>query len=110
MAGGKNLVGLDVGSTHLKVAQIREGRTRHKLLNFGIKPLPPETIVDRHIMNAQSVTDAVRELFSEKKIRLRDSKRSLEPCTMTDLRVIFLSRTAAVKACLRMLLNRDLKH
>ncbi len=72
MAGGKNLVGLDIGSTHLKVAQIREGRARHKLLNFGIKPLPPETIVDRHIMNSQSVVDAIKELFAEKKIRQKD--------------------------------------
>jgi type IV pilus assembly protein PilM len=72
MAGGSNLVGLDIGSTHLKVSLIKEGRTRHRLVNFGIKPLPQETIVDRHIMNAQAVVDALKELFSEKKLRRKD--------------------------------------
>lgn len=72
MAGGKNLVGLDIGSTHLKVAQIKEGRSKHKLLNFGIKALPPETIVDRHIMNAQAVTDSIKALWAEKKVKSKD--------------------------------------
>ena len=67
-----NLVGLDIGSAYLKVAHIKEGRPKHKLLNFGIRPIPPETIVDRHIMNAQTVVDAIKELFTEKKIHTKD--------------------------------------
>ncbi len=72
MASGSNLIGLDIGSTHLKVAHIKEGRTRHKLINFGIKALPPETIVDRHIMNAQAVVTSLKQLWAEKKVRSKD--------------------------------------
>jgi type IV pilus assembly protein PilM len=72
MLGTNNLVGLDIGSTCLKVSQIKEGRSRSKLVNFGIKPLPAETIVDRHIMNSQAVVETLRQLWSEKKLRTKD--------------------------------------
>ena len=72
MTGGSNLVGLDIGSTYIKVAQVKEGRSKAKLVGFGLKPLPPETIVDRQIMNSQVVAKTIKDLFAEKKIRQKD--------------------------------------
>ncbi len=72
MAGGSNLVGLDIGSTYIKVAQVKEGRSKAKLVGFGLKPLPPETIVDRQIMNSKDVAKAIRELWAEKKIKQKE--------------------------------------
>ena len=45
MAKGKLAIGLDIGSTSVKMIQLKESRRRgeavYSLLNFGMKPLPP---------------------------------------------------------------------
>ena len=42
----KNCIGLDLGSSAVKVTQIKKSRSGFQLLNFGIEPVPPDTIVD----------------------------------------------------------------
>ena len=50
---GKNLVGVDIGTSSIKVCEISEDRKGNRaLVRFGYHPLPPQTIVDGHIMNA----------------------------------------------------------
>ena len=71
MAKG-NLIGLDIGSSSVKVCQLKESRRSYQLQCFGIIPLPPEAIVDGSIMNQSAVVDAVRELFASQKIKMRD--------------------------------------
>lgn len=72
MFGSKNLVGLDIGSSSIKVAQLKKKKNNHVLQGFGIKPIPPESIVDRHIMDTPAVVDAIKGLFAERKIKDRD--------------------------------------
>lgn len=71
MAKG-NLIGLDIGSSSVKVCQLKESRRSYQLQCFGIIPLPPEAIVDGSIMNQSAVVDAVRELIASQKIKVRD--------------------------------------
>ena len=56
----KNCIALDLGSSAVKVMQIKKGRTGFQLLNFGIEPVPPDTIVDGAILNHSGVVEAVR--------------------------------------------------
>ncbi len=67
---GKNLVGVDIGSSSIKVCEIKEGRggTR-KLVRFGYHPLPPDTIVDGHIINASAVVEGLEKLFHKSRRR-----------------------------------------
>ena len=58
----KNCIGLDLGSSTVKVTQVKKGRSGFQLLNFGIEPVPPDTIVDGAILNHSGVVDAVRAL------------------------------------------------
>ena len=53
MSEGKNLVGVDIGSSAIKVSQLREGRKGHDLVRLAFTPLPPQSIVDGHVMNSQ---------------------------------------------------------
>ncbi|MEM6958301.1 MAG: type IV pilus assembly protein PilM [Myxococcota bacterium] len=66
---GKNLVGVDIGSTSIKVCEIREKRGRRKLVRFGYHDLPPETIVDGHIINPGAVVEGLDKLFHKAKRR-----------------------------------------
>ncbi|MEM6961942.1 MAG: type IV pilus assembly protein PilM [Myxococcota bacterium] len=67
---GKNLVGVDIGSSSIKVCEVREGRGGARALTrFGFHPLPAETIVDGHIINSGAVVEGLEKLFHKSKRR-----------------------------------------
>src|SRR6478672_5465519 len=68
----KNCIGLDLGSSSVKVTQVKRGRGGFQLVNFGIEPIPPDTIVDGAILNHSGVVDAVRALFDRLKIKQKE--------------------------------------
>ena len=73
----KTLVGVDIGSSSIKVAQLRESRKGLGLLRLGYTPLPPQTIVDGHVMNSQAVIEALGRVFAEAKIKQREVALSI---------------------------------
>ena len=77
MSEGKNLVGVDIGSSSIKVCQLKEGRKGYGLVRAGYAPLPPQSIVDGHVMNAQAVTEGLEKVFSEAKIRQKEVALSI---------------------------------
>jgi type IV pilus assembly protein PilM len=68
----KTCVGLDIGSSSVKVVQLREAGKGFRLVNFGIEPLPAQTIVDGSIMNQTAVVDAIRSLKNALKLKTRE--------------------------------------
>ncbi len=52
MAEGKNLVGVDIGTSSIKVVQVKESRRGYQLQRLGYAPLPPQTIVDGQVMDS----------------------------------------------------------
>jgi len=69
MLGSENLVGLDIGTSSVKVSKLRKKKDKYILTDFGIKAIPPESIVDQHIMNSEVVTGVIKSLFTERKIK-----------------------------------------
>jgi type IV pilus assembly protein PilM len=65
----RQLVGLDIGSSAIKVAQLKESKGRYSLHKFGVKPLEPEVIVDGTVMDEGRVVSAIRELFEEVNVK-----------------------------------------
>jgi type IV pilus assembly protein PilM len=72
MAEGKNLVGVDIGASSIKVVQLREARKKLQVVRWGIAPLPPQTIIDGHVMNSGVVTEALARIFQDGKIQQKD--------------------------------------
>lgn len=72
MADGRNLVGVDIGASSIKVVQLREARKRLTVVKYGVMPLPPQTIVDGHIMNRAAVIDGLAMIWNQQKIPQRD--------------------------------------
>lgn len=76
MAKGKLALGLDIGSTGVKMIQLKEQRRRgqvgYSLVSFGMKPLPPEAIVDGALMNSTAIVQAIQELMGELKIKQKE--------------------------------------
>ncbi|MDF0676227.1 MAG: type IV pilus assembly protein PilM [Nitrospira sp.] len=65
----RQLVGLDIGSSAIKVAQLKESKGRYFLQKFGVKPLEPEVIVDGTVMDEGRVISAIGELFEEANVK-----------------------------------------
>ncbi len=61
----KQLVGLDIGSSAIKLVQLKESKGRYILQKLGVKPLEAEVIVDGTVMDESRVVSAIRELFDE---------------------------------------------
>jgi type IV pilus assembly protein PilM len=68
----KNCIGLDIGSSSVKVVQIKETSKGLQLVNFGFEPLPSQTIVDGAIMNQGAVVEAIRTLRDSLGIKGKD--------------------------------------
>ena len=70
MSEGKHLVGVDIGSSSIKVCELKEGRKgARSLVRFGYHPLPRETIVDGHVINSAAVVEGLDKLFHKQKNR-----------------------------------------
>ncbi len=72
MAKGKLAVGLDIGSSSVKLVQLAERRGAFALHAFGAAPLPPEAIVDGALMNSSAIVQAIQELVARQKLKVRD--------------------------------------
>jgi type IV pilus assembly protein PilM len=68
----RSCVGLDIGSSSIKVVSVKGGKRGLALNTFGIEALPPQTIVDGTIMNQSAVVDAIRSLWDRLRIRQKD--------------------------------------
>lgn len=70
MSEGKNLVGVDIGSSSIKVCELKEARKGARtIVRFGFHPLPPQTIVDGHIINRSAVVEGLEKLFHKQRAR-----------------------------------------
>ncbi len=72
MAEGKNLVGVDIGASSIKVAQLKETRKKLQVARWGFALLAPQTIIDGHVMNSSAVTEALLKIFHDQKITQKD--------------------------------------
>src|SRR5260370_17785575 len=67
--GKKNPIGLDIGSSSVKVVEIRRKGGTLQLLNLGYENLQTDTIVDGQIMELNNVSNVISNIFSEHQIR-----------------------------------------
>lgn len=72
MGEGKNLVGVDIGSTSIKVCELKQGRKGLSLVKLGYAPLAPQVIVDGQVMDASAVSEALQRIFKDSKINRKE--------------------------------------
>jgi type IV pilus assembly protein PilM len=63
----KTIVGLDIGSSAVKAVELKAAGKGYKVAAYGAEPVPPEAIVDGAIIDAASVSSAIRRLFDGNK-------------------------------------------
>ncbi len=68
----KDVIGLDIGSSSIKVVELAESKRGYKLINCAMASIPPEAIVDGSLMDSVVVVDTIRELIKSFKIKVRE--------------------------------------
>jgi type IV pilus assembly protein PilM len=73
----KPVVGLDIGSSAVKVVELRPSGQSFKVVGFGSEPVPSDTIVDGAIIDAAAVADAVARALDASRTKTKDVVASL---------------------------------
>lgn len=77
LGGKKHLVGLDIGSSSIKLLELKPSRGGYQLLHFGHAPLHGEAIVEGTLMDAAAISDAIRSLVAAHKVKSREVATSV---------------------------------
>jgi type IV pilus assembly protein PilM len=75
--GGGNPIGLSIGSSSIKLVELKKTGKGHKLLHFGISQLPEDAIVNREIVNHIAVVEMTKNLVDQIKLRNKPACISL---------------------------------
>lgn len=73
----KGVVGLDVGSSAVKLVELKERKGEYSLERIGVEPLSPEAIVDGSIMDSSLVVDAIHKLNDQARVKSASYATSL---------------------------------
>ncbi|UCD36414.1 MAG: type IV pilus assembly protein PilM [Nitrospiraceae bacterium] len=75
--GKKDIIGLDIGSKHIKAVQLKANKGSHRLERLGITTLQPELIVDGSILDSTHVVQAIKELIANTDIKAKNATLSV---------------------------------
>lgn len=92
--GSKEIIGLDIGSSGIKLAHIKAAGTDYKVKRFGVFPLPPDAIVDGAIMDHASVIEGIKTALRDLKVREKDVATSLSGHSVIIKKVVLPTTTA----------------
>lgn len=67
----KTVIGLDIGSSSVKVVEFDVQGREPKLVRYAQAPILPEAIVDSEIIDRQAVVETIQNLFDEQGIKAR---------------------------------------
>lgn len=72
-----SLVGIDIGSSAVKAVELIPCSGGRKVARVGVRPVPPESIVEGMLVGRDGVADAVRGVLESGRIRGREVALSL---------------------------------
>ncbi|MBI5049923.1 MAG: type IV pilus assembly protein PilM [Nitrospirae bacterium] len=73
LSRSKGIIGLDIGSRHIKAVQLKDVKDGYQLERISVASLPPELIVDGSIIDSPRVVEAIKGLISDAAIKVKDT-------------------------------------
>lgn len=67
--GESTCVGLSIGSSSIKLVELKKQGKDWRLLHFGVVQLPENSIANQEIMNAVAVSDSLKALIAQIKLK-----------------------------------------
>jgi type IV pilus assembly protein PilM len=73
----KDVIGLDIGSSSIKLVELKEGKSGFRLQNLAVSSLPPEAIVDGALMDSVTIINTIRDLIATSKTKTKEVATSV---------------------------------
>jgi type IV pilus assembly protein PilM len=73
----KKIVGVDIGSSSIKIAELDVSAKKSSLIAFGIAPVPPQSFSGGEIINTQAIGESIRQLVAQIKTKRKDAATGL---------------------------------
>jgi len=67
--GGGTAVGLSIGTSSIKIVELKKSGKTWKLLHFGLVQLPEDAIVNREIVNQVAVIESIKTLTHQLRLK-----------------------------------------
>lgn len=68
----KALIGLDISSSAVKLLELSKSGGRVKVESYMVRPLPPNTVVEKNIANVSALSEVLQKLVSQSKTKAKD--------------------------------------
>lgn len=69
----KSVLGVDITSSTVKVLELSKSGRRYKVESYLVKPLAPNTVVEKNISNVNALAETIRKVVSQAKVKARDA-------------------------------------
>ncbi len=66
------VIGLDVSSSTVKLLELSRSGNHYKVESYLVKPLPPNTVVEKNINDINALGDVIRKIVSQAKPKTKD--------------------------------------
>jgi type IV pilus assembly protein PilM len=73
----KELIGLDIGTSSLKLVQLKKSAKGYELVKAGLKTLTPGAISEDEISDKQTVIESIKQLMREQKVSTKNVATSV---------------------------------
>ncbi|MGZ8440901.1 MAG: type IV pilus assembly protein PilM [Candidatus Deferrimicrobiaceae bacterium] len=93
LLGSKELIGLDIGSSSVKLAHVKPVGLEFRVKKFGVFPLPPDAIVDGAIMDHAAVIEGIKTALRELKVKEKEVATSLSGHSVIIKKVVLPTTT-----------------
>lgn len=91
--GGQTQIGVSIGSSSVKIVELKKSGKSCSLVHFGVAQLPDEAIQNREIANHMAVVDALKSIVTQLKIKGRPVTIALSGAAVI-IKKILLEQTA----------------
>lgn len=68
----KDLIGIDIGSSSVKLVHLKDTKSGYQLVSLGMVPLSSEAIIDNTLMDSSSVVASIKCLIGSLGIKTKD--------------------------------------
>ena len=77
LGGGETCVGLSIGTSSIKLVELKKSGKTWTLLHFGVVQLPENVIINREIVNPIAVVECLKTLIGQLKLKTKNVCTSL---------------------------------
>jgi len=73
----REIVGIDIGSSSVKLVELVEQKGVYHLRNVGVLPLPSDAIVDNSLMDTTSIVETIKDLITSLNSKAKEAVCSI---------------------------------